>query len=204
MYISAAVVRHARLGRCLLVTTEAKIRAGPWWRNSGSSRATRTAPATASPCSARPPLRCSARPAGLVDAPFWCCHGRNRFLNRPARLFFFLGSVRPDGPAQLVRSALHSPIFIGYLDQIPALIKRQKATQAGMRKKYDQTPPAVYLDHRRQQKCSSGWWVLPVSGASTQQGTTGVLDQNLDQAYSCVTARHPLPCAKRPGCPSGQ
>jgi hypothetical protein len=37
--------------------------------------------------------------------------------------------------------------------------------------------------------------VLPVSGASTQQGTTGVLDQNLDQATPARTW-HPSPALK--------
>jgi len=46
--------------------------------------------------------------------------------------------------------------------------------------KNDQTPLAVYAGDARPQNCNSGP-VLPVSSVRTQQETTRVLDQNLNQ-----------------------
>ena len=73
-----------------------------------------------------PPLRCSARPGGLVDAPFWCCHGRNRFLNGSTPVIFFLGSVGPTVLLSWCGRHFTRPFF-GLLDQT-VLIKRQKAS----------------------------------------------------------------------------
>ena len=75
-------------------------------------------------------------------------------------------------------SALHSPFF-EFLDQT-VLIKRQKTSSGWVCEKYARTPSAVYIGYGRPQECSSGG-VLLVSSVRRQQGTTGVLDQNLDQ-----------------------
>jgi hypothetical protein len=75
--------------------------------------------------------------------------------------------------------SLHSSFF-GSLDQT-VLIKRQKASSDRVCEKHDRTPPAVYLGIGRPQECSSGL-VPHVISVRRLPDTTGVLDQNLDQA----------------------